>query len=176
MPCETDEEGTVVAKVGGPPVLRGGLQGGDVLFELSNYKLYALAYTKIEGERVDSKRKRTIDLGKGRAVVEAAAKGVGLVRVLAQHSQVQLTRPPLAASSASTSHGALARASAKVGAVRAESGLQNGLWVGDDRASRGGVAIAVDDGAAHGRGEWQSANNGQDVLERHRQVKAGGVV
>lgn len=122
------------------------------------------------------KSKRTINLGKGRAVVEAAAKGVGLVRVLAQHSQVQLTRPPLAAASASTSHGALARASPKVGAVRAESGLQNGLWVGDDRASRGGVAIAVDDGAAHGRGEWQSANNGQNVLERHRQVKAGGVV
>lgn len=136
-------------------------------------------YTERDGRKhvpkLDERAKRTINLGKGRAVVKAATKGVGLVRVLAQHSQVQLTRPPLAASSASTSHGALARASAKVGAIRAESGLQNGLWVGDDRASWV-VAIAMDNGAAHGRGEWQSANNGQDVLERHRQVKAGGVV
>lgn len=38
VPCETNEEGTVVAKVGGPPVLRVGLQGGDVLLELSDYK------------------------------------------------------------------------------------------------------------------------------------------
>lgn len=37
VPCETDEEGAIVAKVSGPPILRGSLQGGDILLELSDY-------------------------------------------------------------------------------------------------------------------------------------------
>lgn len=111
--------------------------------------------------------KLTIDLGKGASIVEVGAKGVGLLRELAKNSQVQLARPPLPASSAATSNSALAGAGSEIRAIGAESRLQDGLGVLKATASNVDVAVAVDVRAASGRGQRQSADNGQDVLERH---------
>ncbi|CAB4955834.1 unannotated protein [freshwater metagenome] len=73
VPRHTDEEGAVVAVVGGPPVLGVGHQRGEVGLDLAQVEASELA-----------------------RIVEARAHGVGQRRVLVQQPQVELLGPPVA--------------------------------------------------------------------------------
>ncbi len=73
MPGHPDEEGAVVAEVGGPPVLRVGHEIAQVIFEGIEVEFFEF-------------------LG----VVEGGAHGVSLGRVLVEDFQVELVGPPIA--------------------------------------------------------------------------------
>ena len=84
VPGHAHEQAAVVAKVGGPPVLRVGHEGGDVLLE-------AVVVEALEGG----------------GIVEVLDLRVGDARVLAQDVDLEVIGPPVAVAGAATANVAL---------------------------------------------------------------------
>ena len=72
VPGHADEEGTIVTVVGGPPILRGGHELGEILLQGGEVELLEL-------------------LG----VVEAFTHRIALGGILMKHAEIQLIRPPV---------------------------------------------------------------------------------